>query len=133
MIDQANRRIGVYGLARSGGAVLLTRVAAGYPQAGHWTLPGGASEWGEPPEQALAREVAEETGLTVTDATPHSVDSVVRPSARHGSLHLVGLVYEISVVGNIRAEIGGSTDAAEWFDRTDLPALGSLAERVLQS
>lgn len=32
---------------------------------GGWSLPAGAIEPGETPEQAVAREVAEETGLTV--------------------------------------------------------------------
>lgn len=32
----------------------------------YWTLPGGILEHGEPPHVGCAREVAEETGLTVT-------------------------------------------------------------------
>jgi mutator protein MutT len=32
---------------------------------GRWCCPGGAIEWGESAEEAVVREVAEETGLTV--------------------------------------------------------------------
>ncbi len=47
------------------GHVLL--IQRGQPPAqGHWTLPGGVIEVGETPEEAVIREVREETNLTVT-------------------------------------------------------------------
>lgn len=42
------------------GRLLLQRA-----RSGHWSLPAGAIEPGEPPAQAAAREVYEETGLLV--------------------------------------------------------------------
>jgi mutator protein MutT len=47
------------------GCVLLVRRAKA-PLAGEWSLPGGAVELGETLEQAVVREVAEESGLRVT-------------------------------------------------------------------
>jgi 8-oxo-dGTP diphosphatase len=47
-----------------GDCVLLVRRAKA-PLAGEWSLPGGAVELGETLEEAIVREVAEETGLRV--------------------------------------------------------------------
>jgi 8-oxo-dGTP diphosphatase len=40
------------------------------PSRGLWSLPGGRVEAGESPEQAVEREVREETGLAVRAGTP---------------------------------------------------------------
>jgi 8-oxo-dGTP diphosphatase len=40
------------------------------PHAGSWSLPGGRVERGETPEQAVEREVREETGLEVRAGDP---------------------------------------------------------------
>jgi ADP-ribose pyrophosphatase YjhB (NUDIX family) len=52
-------------LADGQGRLLLIR-RANEPGRGLWSLPGGRVEPGETDEQAVVREVAEETGLTVT-------------------------------------------------------------------
>ena len=48
---------------RDGALLLIRRGHA--PSRGRWSLPGGRVEPGETAEQALVREVAEETGLVV--------------------------------------------------------------------
>ena len=55
------------------GKVLILREAATYgegTQRGRYHMPGGRVEPGEPFEEALKREVMEETGLTVTIGRP---------------------------------------------------------------
>lgn len=47
------------------GRLLVVRRAR-EPGRGRWSLPGGRVEWGETLEQAVTREVAEETGIAIT-------------------------------------------------------------------
>ncbi|MFD2090412.1 NUDIX hydrolase [Blastococcus deserti] len=66
------------------GRILLIR-RGHEPHAGLWSLPGGRVEPGETLEQAVRREVREETGLTV------------RPGAVVGSVRIpaAGVVYDV--------------------------------------
>ena len=49
-----------------GRCLVLRRGGVSVSNAGKWELPGGKAEAGEPFDEALVREVAEETGLTVS-------------------------------------------------------------------
>ena len=60
------RKLVVAGLITSDqGRVLITQRRADQPLPLQWELPGGKIEPGEPPPQALARELAEELGVRV--------------------------------------------------------------------
>lgn len=52
------------------GQLLLAQRPGDKPWSGWWELPGGKIESGETPGHALARELNEELGITVTQATP---------------------------------------------------------------
>ncbi len=56
------------GLVRNGRVLLIQRARA--PYAGLWTLPGGRVEPGETSEEAAARELMEELGITVGQLGP---------------------------------------------------------------
>lgn len=56
--------VGVGGVVIRDGRVLLARRAR-EPLQGQWSIPGGHVEWGETLEQAVVRELREETALDV--------------------------------------------------------------------
>ena len=56
---------GVHAVIRRANRVLVLRRSADSPQfAGLWDLPGGSVDRGESLEEALRREIREETGFT---------------------------------------------------------------------
>ena len=60
-------------IAKDGKFLVTKRMATDDYMPGLWDLPGGTVEAGETVEQGLAREVAEESGLTVRIGAPISV------------------------------------------------------------
>ncbi len=114
------QRLAAYALVRRGDAVLLTRHSDRGPRPGTWTLPGGGVDHGEPPAVAVAREVAEETGLVATVGDLLGVhDEHFTGTAPHGreeDFHGVHLVFAADVEGGeprVR-DLHGTTDAAAW-------------------
>ena len=111
-------RLSVYAYIVSDGAVLLTQVADGYPDEGHWTLPGGGLDWGEHPLDALRREIYEETGLEGSVRDLIGINSIVFPTntdLKLAPLHAIWLVYHATASGEPSVvDIGGSTAAAAW-------------------
>lgn len=74
-------RVAAAVILRPDGCVLLAQRPPGKPYAGYWEFPGGKLEAGETPRAALDRELAEELGLVVVDATPWFVQEFVYPHA----------------------------------------------------
>lgn len=99
------------------GRLLLVRRAS-EPGRGLWSLPGGRVEPGESDEQAVTRELAEETGMTVS--VGRHVDTVTRP-APDGSVFDIHDYACRCVGGSLRP--GSDADDARWCDAAALAAL----------
>lgn len=68
-------------LIRPDGDFMLTSRPVGKVYAGYWEFPGGKFEPGESLGQALARELHEELGITVSDVRPWRTSLVDYPHA----------------------------------------------------
>jgi ADP-ribose pyrophosphatase YjhB (NUDIX family) len=120
------RRIAAYGVCRdASGRVLLARGAPYCNLPGLWQLPGGGLDHGEDPADAVVREFAEETGLTVALVGLRDVVSdVLRLPRRRLDEHTDRIIYDVTVRGGaLRDEPDGTTDAVAWTPEARLPRL----------
>jgi ADP-ribose pyrophosphatase YjhB (NUDIX family) len=119
------QRFGAYAVATDpDGRILLTKIARGYPGADRWHLPGGGTDHGETPEDALARELVEETAqrgrVTGLLEISHRYDpAAVGPEGVPIDWHVVRVLYRVEVdeptEPTVTEDAGGSTAAAGWF------------------
>jgi 8-oxo-dGTP pyrophosphatase MutT (NUDIX family) len=107
------RTFGVHAVAFDAeGRVVLVR----HSYAKGWRIPGGGVKKGEPPDQAMLRELREEIGLGAWSAMRHICDFRHRPDFRngHGSLfRLDGIAF------SPRRSL--EIEAIQAFDPNDLP------------
>ena len=109
--------------------VLLSRLAPSISEEELWTLPGGGIDFGEPPDDAVVREVYEETGLHCVLGRPLWIGSAHRVVDRESTpteMHSVRLVYDAWVAADAPepkvVEVDGSTIDARWLPVAEVEA-----------
>jgi 8-oxo-dGTP diphosphatase len=101
------------------------------PLKGWWSLPGGALELGEALQDAVRREVLEETGLEVEPVKLFEVfERIMRDDSGAPEYHYVLIDYVCRVTGG-KLFPGDDVCAVEWVRRRDLASFniteGTLA------
>lgn len=109
-----------------GKIVLIKR--ANEPFKGYYALPGGIVEYGESVEDAVLREVEEETGLKVKI---HSLVGVYSDPKRDPRGHFVSICFIVIPIGG---ELRSGSDAKEiaLFHLKELPKLAFDHEKMIR-
>ena len=116
--------VGVGAVVIHDGRVLLAKRGKA-PMKGHWTLPGGALEVGEPLLEGVVREVREETGLIVQPVELiELLDRIHRVEDRI-QFHYVIADYLCRVTGGALLA-ASDADAVRWVARSEWSSQSAL-------
>ena len=127
------QRFGAYAAATDPDRrILLTQISENYGGAGLWHVPGGGTDHGETPEEALHRELYEETSqrgrVTGLIGVSHRHDpAALGPEKRPIDWHTIRVLFRVEIDAPTEAVItedaGGSTSQAAWFTRDEIDKL----------
>jgi 8-oxo-dGTP diphosphatase len=100
------------------------------PRVGQWSLPGGAQQLGETLNEAIIREVREETGLEMTDLRLlTTVDLIEREPDGLVRYHYTLVDFTAEALHG-EPVAGDDAAAVAWFAPSELPALGLWSETI---
>ncbi len=117
-------------MMRPDGKYLITKRAAGKAWApGSWEVPGGAVQAGETSEEAVRREILEETGLDVSEASGGFLYDYHRENIKEGDNYFVD-VYRFQMdfsEDQVRLQ-EGETDGFQIADLAEIEQYGEQGE-----
>lgn len=96
----------------SKGEVLMIRT---HKWSNKWGIPGGKIEWGETSEDALRREIREETGLKISNIKFILVQDCIHSKEFYRDAHFVLLNYTCRCVGKSRVKLNAEGQEFRWL------------------
>jgi 8-oxo-dGTP diphosphatase len=101
------------------GKILMGNKASGVgPYPNTWRIPGGGIEEGESPENAVKREVMEETGLRVDSVEKVGVYEDHEPDKNGEMTHYIFNVFKVEVSG--KELVSEEFPELRWIDKSEL-------------
>lgn len=97
-------------IIHDGKILLLKKIQPSADGFGNWELPGGGMEYHEGPDEALIREIREETGLELASYHISATFHVIRPQ-----LEIVGLSYRCTPV-NTAVKLSNEHETYCWVE-----------------
>ncbi len=111
MTEPTLTKVSVNCIIEKDGKVLLVQEAIGKIR-GLWSVPGGKVDLGESFEEAVIREVKEETNLDVLDSKELSI---IQEEPNHTSKH----IFKVTAKGDPKPQIGEILDV-KWFSLKEI-------------
>jgi ADP-ribose pyrophosphatase YjhB (NUDIX family) len=121
--------VGVGAVVVHEGRVLLVKRGK-EPLRGRWVVPGGTVELGETLEEALVREILEETAIRVVPREVATVFDRIHRTEGRVVFHYVIVDFICDYVGGV-AKAGSDAEAVAWAAPEELPRY-DLPEKALE-
>lgn len=112
------RHVVVDGIVRDGKKILLVKRAKHLSNGGKWAIVGGFVDRDETCEDAIKREVKEETNLDVTHLKLIRVND--NPNRINEDRQNIAFVYDIRAKGELKGD-DSEVEESKWFDFDKIP------------